>query len=750
MKSRLWMFVAVVVVLSMVLGACAPKPTATPVPKPTAKPAAKPTEAPTAVPAEKVKIVLWEQEGDEVDVFLDELIADFMAKNPNIEVERTHYGNEELRDQFQTAGLAGAGPELVRCPNDFAGPFSTLELLAPVEDIFDAAFLDEFFPGALGPAAVGGVLWGVPDNYGNHLMLLYNKDLLAEPPKDTDEMIEVAKGLTKGEQYGLVFNLNEPFWLAPWMGGFGGWPLDDATDMPTLGTKGVADALQFVHDLKFVHKIVPLECDYDTADTLFKQGQAAMLINGDWSLGGYKEAGLNFGTAPIPKVSATGLYPSPMTAGKYYMINNAVLDDAAKAEAVKVFVTYMTSPEVQKQWLEKFSRLPSNKEVAKDPLISSDPILTGSMAQLSHGKGMPAAPQMRCAWDAMRPNLEAVMAESATAEEAAAAMQDEAMRCVQEAGLAPTEKVTFKVGMITDVGGIDDKSFNATSWKGVADAIRELGVEGRYLESQQQTDYAKNITEFLQQDYDMLVTVGFLLGDDTAKFGAENPDVPFAIVDYAYDPTIPNVLGLVFATDQAAFLAGYVAAGMTKTGKVGTFGGIDIPPVTIFMVGFENGVKYYNEKHGTDVEVLGTSFYVGNFESTDDGRRAGESLMDEGADIVMPVAGPVGLGTAAAVQERGGMLIGVDTDWVVSASEYEDIVLTSVLKNMDVAVYTAIESAMKGTFEGGVYVGTLANNGVGLAPFHAFDADVSAELKAELEEIKQGLIDGTISTGWGQ
>ena len=323
----------------------------------------------------------------------------------------------------------------------------------------------------------------------------------------------------------------------------------------------------------------------------------------------------------------------------------------------------------------------------------------------------------------------------------------------------PTQEVTepttppeepLKIGLVTDMGGIDDKSFNATSWHGMEMAEEELGVEVAYLESQQQTDYAVNITQFLDQDYDMIITVGFLLGEDTATFAKQNPDVPFAIVDYAYDPTIPNVLGLTFATDQAAFLAGYLAAGMTKTGKVGTFGGIEIPPVTIFMVGFENGVKYYNEQHGTDVKVLGMDLYVGNFESTDDGRRAAEDLIGEGADIIMPVAGPVGLGTAAAIQENPGtMLIGVDTDWCVSASEYCDVTLTSVLKNMDVAVRDAIKMVVEGTFEGGVYVGTLENGGVGIADFHEFDDDVSADLKAELDKIEQGLIDGTISTGWG-
>jgi basic membrane protein A len=322
-------------------------------------------------------------------------------------------------------------------------------------------------------------------------------------------------------------------------------------------------------------------------------------------------------------------------------------------------------------------------------------------------------------------------------------------------GPKPTPEKKFRVGMVTDVGGIDDKSFNATSWQGMELAKQELGVDVAYLESQQQADYAANITQFIDQGYDMIITVGFLLGDDTKKFAEQNPNVKFAIVDFAYDPPIPNVLGLTFATDEAAFLAGYLAAGMTKTGKVGTFGGIKIPPVTIFMVGFEYGVNYYNQKHGTNVQVLGWNtakdegLFVGNFESTDDGRRAGEDLIAEGADIIMPVAGPVGLGTAAAVKDHPGtMLIGVDTDWCISAAEYCPVVLTSVMKNMHIAVRDAIKMAKEGTFQGGVYVGTLKNGGVGIAPFHEFDDDVPASLKAELEEVAKGIKDGTIDTGW--
>jgi basic membrane protein A len=324
----------------------------------------------------------------------------------------------------------------------------------------------------------------------------------------------------------------------------------------------------------------------------------------------------------------------------------------------------------------------------------------------------------------------------------------------------------FKVGQVTDLGGIDDKSFNQTAWKGVQDAINQFGVQGKYLESQQQSDYAKNIQQFLGEKLDFIITVGFLLGVDTATAAIANPAQKFAIVDYFYpdcwpgavvgkdcgsDKELPNVLGLTFATDEAAFLAGYLSAGMTKTGKVGTFGGIKLPTVTIFMKGFEAGVKYYNQKHGTNVAVLGwdtakdEGLFTGNFESTDDGRRFAESLMDEGADIILPVAGPVGLGSAAACKERGTMLIGVDTDWYITAPEFKETYLTSIVKRMDVTVFDAIKTVMDGTFKGGTYLGTLKNDGVGITSFHEFDAKVPAALKSEIEQARTDLIAGTIT-----
>jgi basic membrane protein A len=310
-----------------------------------------------------------------------------------------------------------------------------------------------------------------------------------------------------------------------------------------------------------------------------------------------------------------------------------------------------------------------------------------------------------------------------------------------------------KVCEITDVGGVDDKSFNQTAWQGAQDGAKAVGWEATVLESQQQTDYEKNINEFLQSDCSLIVTVGFLLGDATSAAAKANPDQKFMIQDFAYADPHDNVWQQVYAVDQAAFLAGYVAASATQTGKVGTFGGINIPPVVDFMIGFENGIAYYNEKNGTSVQLLGWStakndgLFTGNFESTDDGRRMAETLMDEGADIIMPVAGPVGLGTAAAVQERGNAyIIGVDTDWTVSASEYADITLTSVLKRLEVTTQQAIQAVADGSFTGGVKVATLQNGGVGIADFHGLAAMVPDQVKTDLAQIEADIIAGKIAT----
>jgi basic membrane protein A len=314
----------------------------------------------------------------------------------------------------------------------------------------------------------------------------------------------------------------------------------------------------------------------------------------------------------------------------------------------------------------------------------------------------------------------------------------------------------FTACQVTDTGGIDDNSFNQTAWKGVLDAQEKLGISGRYLESQAETDYEANINSLLGGQCDVIITVGFLLGDATKKAAEANPNQKFSIVDFAYDPALANVLGQVYATDEAAFLAGYLSAGITKSKVVGVFGGINIPPVTIFMDGFYRGVEYYNSQKDTKVAVLGWNpqtregLFTNNFESLDDGRAFAQNLHDEGADIVLPVAGPVGLGSAALADELGTdklKIIGVDADLYVTDPQKKHVYLTSITKRMDATVYGVIEAAMKGTFKAGVLVGSLSNGGVDLAPFHDMESLVPEELKKELAEIRKGIVGGTIKVG---
>ncbi len=310
----------------------------------------------------------------------------------------------------------------------------------------------------------------------------------------------------------------------------------------------------------------------------------------------------------------------------------------------------------------------------------------------------------------------------------------------------------FKACQVTDAGGIDDRSFNQTAYEGILRAEEELGAETAFLESGGDEDYAPNIDALIDQDCDLVVTVGFLLGDATLAAAEANTDQDFAIVDFAYDEPVDNIKPLLFNTDEAAFLAGYLAAGMSESGTVGTFGGINIPPVTIFMDGFLAGIEHHNTEKGTEVELLGwdgsDGLFTGDFENQDNGRQTAQSLLDEGADIIFPVAGPVGLGAAAAVQDAGNAsVIWVDSDGCESAEEYCDLFLTSVLKNIDNAVFDAIETSAAGELDGEPYFGTLENDGVGLAEYNSFDDDVPQELKDEVDALREAIIAGDVTVG---
>ena len=313
---------------------------------------------------------------------------------------------------------------------------------------------------------------------------------------------------------------------------------------------------------------------------------------------------------------------------------------------------------------------------------------------------------------------------------------------------------TFKACAVSDAGGWDDKSFNESAYNGLKAAQDSLGIQINTAESSSDTDFVPNVEAMVSDGCTLIIGVGFNLEQAIHKSAEQNTDLHYALVDSSFTDgqetvTLENGRPLLFNTAEAAFLAGYAAAGMTKTGKVATFGGMKIPSVTVFMDGFVDGVDAYNKAKGTSVQVLGWDKATQNGSFTQDfdnqtlGKEQAQQFISQGADIIMPVAGPVGLGAAAAAKADGNTwIIGVASDWYEANPDYSSIVLTSVMKEIGASVEQTIKDSIEGKFSSDPYVGTLANGGVSLAPFHDFDAKVSDELKADLakltEDIKSG------------
>jgi basic membrane protein A len=310
--------------------------------------------------------------------------------------------------------------------------------------------------------------------------------------------------------------------------------------------------------------------------------------------------------------------------------------------------------------------------------------------------------------------------------------------------------------LVTDLAGVDDRSFNAAAWQGVLDAV-EAGFAAEdpiLLESDEQADYQPNIDQCIAQEAQHIVTVGFELGDATATNAEANPDINWTIVDFAYDPDIPNIRELVYQTDEAAFAAGYLAAGVSESGIIGTYGGLNIPTVSIFLDGLARGVEHYNEVKGTEVRVIGWDIedqdgsFTGTFDPADPTVRSTcESILDEGADIILPVGGAINLPCGTAIQDRGvdAALIGVDQDAFLAApTEFQDLWLTTIEKGIAVQVTRSIQDHSTGGWTAGGEVGTLANEGVGLSEYHSWADRVPAELDGEVQQILEDIANGDI------
>ena len=322
-----------------------------------------------------------------------------------------------------------------------------------------------------------------------------------------------------------------------------------------------------------------------------------------------------------------------------------------------------------------------------------------------------------------------------------------------------TAMADYTACMVSDEGGFDDASFNESGYEGLTRAESELGITIKSAESTDPGQYTTNVDSMVQEGCELIIGVGFALEDAIQAAAEANPDISFGLVDSAFSDadsapvTLDNAKPILFNTQEAAFLAGYYAAGTSKTGTVATFGGMPFPSVTIFMDGFVDGVAEYNKDNGASVKVLGwdkekqDGSMIGNFSDTEAGRTTSEQFIASGADVILPVAGPVGAGALnAASQGDGVSVIWVDSDGYLQPAndQYKSLILTSVMKQIGTAVFDTIESAADGSFTGDPYVGTLANGGVDVAPLHDFEATVPAELQTKVAELKDAVISGTL------
>ena len=365
-------------------------------------------------------INIWHQMLYENRKLLREVCDQYEKNNPGIKINLTYRETEELRSSYQAAAMGGSGPELIYGPSDQVGPFSAMDIIQPLDSLLSEQYFNQFVDNAI--VKSDKKIWMIGDVVGNHLMLIYNKDLISHPPKNTDELIEIGKKMTvdtdldgKIDQYGLVWNFTEPFFYVPWLGGFGEWLLTD-DGIPNLDTDGNIKGFKFIKSLRDEHKIIPKECDYEIANAMFKTGRAAMIINGDWSWGDYNGV-VNFDIARIPKVSETGQWPSPLVSTKGYSININTKGD--KLNQTIELLKYLTSSEVQLYFTKSLNTQPSSIAALSMPEVKNNIILNKSSQIIEVGRPMPIIPEMRAIWDSLRDQYQALLNGMVTPEIAA-------------------------------------------------------------------------------------------------------------------------------------------------------------------------------------------------------------------------------------------------------------------------------------------------------------------------------------------
>jgi maltose-binding protein MalE len=381
-------------------------------------------------PEDDRTIRIWHEKVSAERALFEEVLARYEAEH-GVDIETIYRDGEEQRQLYIVAAIGGSGPDLIYGRADDASLFAVTETIRPLETVFDDAYFDAFTERGL--VAWGGDTLMVSDQVRTFLALVYNRDLVETPPETLDDLVALGEQLEDDDvRYALTWNYKEPYFFIPFLTAFGGWVMDD-DGTPTLDTDATAEAIQYVLDLRDEYGLIPPEVDYNVSETLFKDGEAATIINGPWAFAGYGEAGVDYGVARIPRNEATGRWAAPIVSTSGYAINANVSDE--KLPLVRDLLRYLTSAEVQTLMAERLRAVPTQRAVLTTEAVQTDSLILASLRQIEVARPMPLDPMMRQVWDGMRGPYQLVMNGRVTPREGARLMQEQVEKLIADSQL---------------------------------------------------------------------------------------------------------------------------------------------------------------------------------------------------------------------------------------------------------------------------------------------------------------------------
>lgn len=385
----------------------------------------------------RTRVVIWHQKTGAERAFFERAVERYNASHQDHAIDILYRTTEELRNLYIIASVGGKGPDVIFGPSDNVGVLSLTETILPIDSVLSDDYLEEFTDE--GVVRWRGTPWMAADQVGNHLALVYNKELLPHVPQTWEQLIPLLKNATRDfdgdgspDQYGLVWNYREPFFFIPFLTGFGGRVMNENGE-PTLNTPAMIKAINFVLELRNKHKVIPRESSYSVAEALFKDGRAAAIINGPWAWSGYGEAGIDYGITRIPKIAATGKWCAPFISAKGYAVNASI--DRSKIGYVRQVLTYLTGREMQNAMAQQLSTIPVVPGVEQERFVRESPMLQASIRQMKVGHPMPLAPQLRQVWDGMRGPYQLVMSGDVHPKKGAQLMQKSVEERIADAKL---------------------------------------------------------------------------------------------------------------------------------------------------------------------------------------------------------------------------------------------------------------------------------------------------------------------------